>query len=137
MKQMCSVLDINGLNVVQYPLRLLGFVGGSAYEPSGRTGYGALAFLIWGLTIVALSLAKGFTKAVKYFAVPSILFLTVVVLLFDPIEMDSQAVNLVSGFTFDGMLPLSNWFLLTVSLCFTVLEFVRLPRLKQPNILEK
>jgi len=129
-KQFCSILDINGWNVAQYPLNLLGVFGGSAYAQNGRLGYGALAFLIWGLTIGALSLAIGFTKAVKFFAVPSILFLTIVVLLFDPIEMDRQAINLVSGFTLDGISLLSNWFLLTVSLCLTVVEFARLPRSK-------
>jgi hypothetical protein len=116
--------------VAQYPLNLLGVFGGSAYAQNGRLGYGALAFLIWGLTIGALSLAIGFTKAVKFFAVPSILFLTIVVLLFDPMEMDRQAINLVSGFTLDGISLLSNWFLLTLSLCLTVVEFVRFPRSK-------
>jgi len=123
-KKLRDVLDINGWNVVQYPLNLLGFLGGSAMGQNGRMGYGALALLTWGLTIVFLSLAIGFTRAVKFFALPSLLFLTVVVLLFDPREMDSQAINLVSGFTFDGMSLLSNWFLLTVSLFFTVFGLV-------------
>jgi hypothetical protein len=56
--------------------------------------------------------------------VPSILFLTIVVLLFDPREMDSQAINLVSGFTLNGISLLSNWFLLTVSLSLTIFELV-------------
>ena len=129
-KQFCAVLDINGWNVVQYPLNLLGVFGGSAYAQNGRLGYGALASLMWGLTIVALSLAIGFTKAVKFFAVPSILFLTIEVLLFDTIEMDRQAINLVSGLTLDGVSLLSNWFLFTVSLCLTIIGFARLPRSK-------
>ena len=124
MQQLRDVLDINGWNVVQYPLNLLGFVGGSALGQNGRLGYGALAFLIWGLTIIALSLAKGLAKAVKLFALPSVLFLTLVVLLFDPGEMDSQAINLVSGFTFDGISLLSNWFLLTVSLFLAAFELM-------------
>lgn len=124
MEQLRSLLDINGWNVVQYPLNLFGFLGGSALGQNGRVGYGVLAFLIWGLTIIALSLAIGFVKAVKLFAVPSILFLTIVVLLFDPREMDSQAINLVSGFTLNGISLLSNWFLLTVSLSLTIFELV-------------
>ncbi len=124
MKQLNNVLDINGWNLVQYPLSLLGFLGGSALGQNGRVGYGALALLIWGLTIAALSLARGFAKAVKFFALPSILFLTVVVLLFDPGEMDSQAVNVVSGFTFNGMSLLSNWSLLTISLFLTAFELL-------------
>ncbi|MGA2198505.1 MAG: hypothetical protein ABSG45_01060 [Nitrososphaerales archaeon] len=124
MKQLNNVLDVNGWNLVQYPLNLLGFFGGSALGQNGRVGYGALALLIWGLTIAALSLAKGFAKAVRFFALPSILFLTVVVLLFDPGEMDSQAVNVVSGFTFNGISLLSNWSLLTISLFFTAFELV-------------
>jgi hypothetical protein len=124
MKQLNNVLDINGWNLVQYPLNLLGLLGGGALGQNGRVGYGALAFLIWGLTIAALSLARGFAKAVEFFALPSILFLTVVVLLFDPGEMDSQAVNLVSGLTFNGISLLSNWSLFTVSLFLTAFELV-------------
>lgn len=124
MKQLNDILDINGLNLVQYPLSLFGFLGGSAMGQSGRVGYGALALLMWGLTVIALSLARGFTSAVKRFAVPSILFLTVVVFLFDPGEMGSQAVNLVSGVTFNGIPLLSNWFLLTVSLSLTIFNLL-------------
>ncbi len=76
MKQLCNLLDIDGWNVVQYPLDLLGLIGGSALGRDGRVGYGVLTFLIWGLTIIALSFAMGFAKAVNLFAVPSILFLT-------------------------------------------------------------
>jgi len=119
-KRVRDVLDINGWNVVQYPLNLLGYLGGSALGQDGRLGYGAVALLTWGFTILFLSLAIGFPKAVKFFALPSVLFLTVVVFLFDPREMDSQAINLVSEFTFNGISLLSNWFLLTVSLFFTV-----------------
>jgi len=123
--RVCRVLDVNGINVVQYPLGLLGFLGGSALGQDGRLGYGALALAIWGLTIGALSIPLGLTRAVRFFALPSLLFLAVVVLLFDPGEMDSQAINLVSGLTFDGMSLLGNWFLLTVSLFFTVFGLVR------------
>jgi len=118
-RKLRSVIDVNGWNVVQYPLNLFGCLGGSAMGQDGRMGYGALALLTWGLTIVFLSLVIGLTKTVKFFALPSLLFLTVVVLLFDPREMDIQAINLASEFTFDGMSLLSNWFLLTVSLFFT------------------
>jgi hypothetical protein len=118
-RRVCRVLDVNGLNIVQYPLGLLGFVGGSALGQNGRLGYGALALVTWALSIGALSVALGSARAWKFFALPSLLFLAVVVLLFDPAEMDSQAVNLVSNFTFDGVSLLSNWFLLTVSLFFT------------------
>lgn len=118
-RKLRSVIDVNGWNVVQYPLSLFGYLGGSAMGQDGRMGYGALALLTWGVTIVFLSLVIGLTRAVKFFALPSLLFLTVVVLLFDPREMDIQAINLASEFTFDGMSLLSNWFLLTVSLFFT------------------
>ena len=118
-RKVCSVLDVNGVNIVQYPLSLLGFIGGSALGQNGSLGYGALALVTWVLTLGALSVAMGTARAWRFFALPSILFLTVVVLLFDPVEMDSQAINLVSNFTFDGMSLLSNWFLLTVSLFFT------------------
>jgi hypothetical protein len=128
MKQLNNVLDLNGLNVVQYPLAVFGFIGGSAMGRNGAAGYGALALMIWGLTIVALSLGKGLAKAVRLFAIPSILFLTVVVLLYDPGEMDSQAVNVVSGFTYDGISLLSNWALLTISLFLCVFELLY-PRL--------
>ena len=114
-----SVLDVNGVNIVQYPLGLLGFLGGSALGQSGRLGYGALALVVWVLTLGALSVAMGSARAWKFFALPSLVFLTVEVLLFDPGEMDRQAINLVSSLTFDGMSLLSNWFLLTVSLFFT------------------
>ncbi len=124
-RRVCQVLDVNGWNLVQYPLSLLGFLGGSALGQGGQLGYGALALVTWGLTIGALSVAVGSAKAVKFFALPSLLFLTVVVLLFDPGEMDIQAINLVSQFTVDGVSLLSNWFLLTVSLFFTVYGLVR------------
>jgi len=118
-KKVCSVLDVNGFNIVQYPLGLLGFLGGSALGQSGRLGYGALALVVWVLTLGALSVAMGSARAWKFFALPSLVFLTVEVLLFDPGEMDSQAINLVSDLTFDGMSLLSNWFVLTVSVFFT------------------
>jgi hypothetical protein len=124
MKQLNSVLDVNGLNLVQYPLRVLGFLGGSALGQNGAVGYGALALMIWGLTIVALSLSRGLAMAVKSFALPSVLFLTVVVFLYDPGEMTSQAVNVVSGFTFNGISLLSNWCLLTISLSFSAVELI-------------
>jgi hypothetical protein len=123
-RKLRNIIDIHGWNVVQYPLNLFGYLGGSAMGQDGRMGYGGLALLTWGLTIVFLSLVVGFTRAVKFFALPSILFLTVVVLLFDPREMDIQAINLASEFTFDGVSLLSNWFLLTVSLFFTVYGLV-------------
>ncbi|MDA4115033.1 MAG: hypothetical protein OK442_00590 [Thaumarchaeota archaeon] len=113
------VLDVRGVNIVQYPLTLLGFIGGSALGQNGSQGYGALALVTWVLTLGALSVAMGTARAWRFFALPSVLFLTVVVLLFAPVEMDSQAINLVSSFTFDGVSLLSNWFLLTVSLFFT------------------
>jgi hypothetical protein len=124
-KRLRDFIDVYGLNVVQYPLSLLGLVGGSAMGPGGRLGYGALAFLAWGATIVFLSLVIGLPKAVKFFALPSLVFLTAEVFLFDPREMDSQAINLVSDLTFKGMPLLSNWFLLTVSLFFTVFGLTR------------
>lgn len=122
MGQLKAVLDVGNLDVVQYPLRVFGLVGGSAMGQYGGEGYGALALLIWGATILALSLARGFASAVKLFAVPSILFLTIVVLLYDPGEMASQAVNVVSGIRFNGVSLLSNWFLLTTSSSLTVFE---------------
>jgi hypothetical protein len=124
-RKVCSVLDVNGVNIVQYPLAVLGFIGGSALGQNGQLGYGALALVIWILTLGALSIPMGFARAVKFFALPSILFLTIAVLLFDPREMDSQAINLVSQLTFDGVSLLSNWFLLTVSLFFTVYGLTR------------
>lgn len=119
LKKVNQVLDVNGLNIVQYPLGILGFLGGSALGQRGQMGYGALALVTWVLTLGALSIPLGFSRALKFFALPSLLFLTVVVLLFDPTEMDLQAVNLVSSFAFDGVSLLSNWFLLTVSSFFT------------------
>lgn len=124
-KRLLGIIDVNGWNVVQYPLSLLGFLGGTAMGPDGRLGYGALAFLAWGATILFLSLVIGFPKAVKFFALPALVFLTAEVFLFDPREMDSQAINLVSDLTFKGMPLLSNWFLLTVSLFFTVFGLTR------------
>jgi hypothetical protein len=125
-KELNRVIDINGWNLVQYPLSIFGYLGGGAMGDGGRLGYGALALLIWGLTVVALSFGTGFSRAVKLFALPSILFLTVVVFLFDPREMSSQAINLVSGVTFKGISLLSNWSLLTVSLFFTVFNLARM-----------
>src|SRR5271169_3672855 len=49
-----SVLDVNGFNIVQYPLGLLGFLGGSALGQDGSLGYGALALVVWVLTLGAL-----------------------------------------------------------------------------------
>jgi hypothetical protein len=125
LRRLDRIVDINGWNLVQYPLNLLGYLGGSAMGEHGQLGYGALALLVWGLTVSALSLGVGFAPAVKFFAVPSVLFLTVLVLLFDPTEMDIQATNLVSGLTFEGISLLSNWSLLTISLAFTVLNLAR------------
>jgi len=119
LKRVDRVLDASGVNIVQYPLSLLGFLGGSALGQNGRLGYGVLAFMTWALSIGALSVAIGSARAWKFFALPSLLFLAVVVLLFDPVEMDRQAINLASGFSFDGVSLLSNWFLLTVSFFFT------------------
>lgn len=124
-KAVNRVVDVNGLNLVQYPLRAFGYLGGDAMGPGGRLGYGALALAAWAFTVVFLTLGAGAKRAVKLFAVPSILFLTVVVLLFDPGQMDIQAVNLVSGVTFNGVSLLSNWSLMVVSLCFTVLSLAR------------
>jgi hypothetical protein len=123
-KKINGVLDVNNLNVVQYPLSLLALLGGSALGPGGQLGYGALAFVVWVLTIGALSIPLGIARTVKFFALPSILFLVVFVLLFDPGQMDNQAINLASGFTLEGVSLLSNWFLLTVSLFFTVFGLV-------------
>lgn len=127
-KELDHFIDLNGWNLTQYPLSLFGYLGGSAMGEGGRLGYGALALTIWGLTLLALSLGRGFRVAVKVFALPSILFLTMVVFLFDPGEMDSQAVNLASGLTLDGVSLVSNWSLLTVSLFFTVFEVARSAR---------
>jgi hypothetical protein len=125
MKRVCDVLDASGWDIVQYPLRILGRYDGSAYGPGGAVGYGALALMTWVGTVVLLTLGAGFARAVKLFAVPSLLFLTVVVLLFDPGEMGTHALNLVSGATIDGVSLLSNWSLLTVSLFFTVYALAR------------
>jgi hypothetical protein len=124
-RKVCRVLDVNGVNIVHYPLSVLGFIGGSALGQNGTLGYGALALVTWVLTLGALSVAMGTARAWRFFALPSVLFLTVEVLLFDPGEMDSQAINLVSSFTFDGVSLLSNWFLLTVSLFFTAYGLMR------------
>lgn len=121
LQRLDRVIDVHGWNVVQYPLGLLGYLGGSAMGQGGRLGYGLLALLVWGFTFASLSLGAGVTRAVKLFALPSILFLTVVVFLFDPREMASQAINILSGVTFEGISLVSNWSLLTVSLSFTVL----------------
>lgn len=127
-KAVNHVVDVNGLDLVQYPLRTLSYLGGSAMGPGGSLGYGALALVAWTFTVASLTLGAGAKKAVTLFAVPSILFLTVVVLLFDPGQMDIQAINLVSGVTFQGVSLLSNWSLLVVSLSFTVLGIVRAER---------
>lgn len=132
LKKVNHVLDVSGVNIVQYPLSLLGFLGGSALGQDGQLGYGALALVTWVLTLGALSIPLGFSRALKFFALPSLLFLTVVVLLFDPTEMDSQAINLVANVTFDGVSLLSNWFLLTVSLFFTAYGLVH-GRLRAPR----
>lgn len=114
------VVDVKGIDLVKYPLSVLGYFGGSAWGPGGTIGYGALALLTWVFTIALLSLGVGAKRAVKIFAIPSILFLTGLVFLFDPTQMDSQALNAVSGVRYEGTSLLSNWFLLTVSLCLTL-----------------
>lgn len=116
------MIDINGWDLVQYPLSVLGYLGGSAMGNGGRVGYGVLAVLVWGFTAAALSLGVGLARATRLFVLPSVLFLTLVVLFVDPREMDSQAINLVSGVTFEGISLLSNWSLLTVSLYLTILS---------------
>lgn len=120
MKRVCDVLDASGWDIVQYPLGILGHFDGSSYGPGGAMGYGTLALMTWVGTVFLLTLGAGFARAVKLFAVPSLLFLTIVVLLFDPGDMGTHALNLVSGATIDGISLLSNWSLLTVSLFFTV-----------------
>jgi hypothetical protein len=119
-KRVCDVLDSSGWDIVQYPLGLLGSFDGSAYGPGGAIGYGALALMTWVGAVFLLTLGVGFARALKLFAVPSLLFLTVVVFLFDPGDMGSHALNLVSGAAVDGVPLLSNWSLFTVSLFFTV-----------------
>ena len=125
MKRVCDVLDASGWDIVQYPLGVLGRLDGSAYGPGGAVGYGALALMTWVGTVFLLTLGAGFARAVKLFAVPSLLFLTVAVLLFDPGDMGTHALNLVSGATIEGVSLLSNWSLLTVSLFFTAYALVR------------
>jgi hypothetical protein len=124
-RRVCEVLDASGWNIVQYPLGFFGQVGGSSLGPGGAVGYGLLALMTWVVTLVFLSLGVGLARSVKLFAVPSLLFLTVVVLLFDPGDMAAHALNLVSGVNLDGMPLLSNWSLLTVSLFFTVYALAR------------
>ena len=125
MKRVCDVLDASGWDIVQYPLGVLGHFDGSAYGPGGAIGYGAVALMTWVGTVFLLTLGAGFARAVKLFAVPSLLFLTVAVLLFDPGDMGTHALNLVSGATIYGVSLLSNWSLLTVSLFFTVYALAR------------
>ena len=123
-KRVCDVIDASGWDIVKYPLALLGRFDGSAYGPGGAIGYGALALMTWVGTVFLLTLGVGFVRAVKLFAVPSLLFLTVVVFLFDPGDMGNHALNLVSSAALDGVPLLSNWSLLTISLFFTVYALV-------------
>jgi hypothetical protein len=123
-KRVCEVIDTGGLDVVQYPLRVLGRFDGAAYGPGGAIGYGTLGLLTWVGAVVLLTLGEWFARALKLFAVPSLLFLTVVVFLFDPGDMGNHALNLVSGLTLGGMPLLSNWSLLTISLFFTAYALV-------------
>ena len=124
MRQLNSIIDVGGLNVVQYRLRILGYFRGSAAGESGRYGYGALALLIWALSMAALALGKGLLAALRWFALPSMLFLAVIVLLFDLKEMSVQAVNFVFGLTYNGVSLPSDWFVLTASLPLVILELV-------------
>lgn len=124
-KRLDRVIDIHGWNLVQYPLRVLGYIGGSAMGQDGRLGYGVLALMVWTFTLIALSLGAGLARAVKFFALPSMLFLTTLVFLFDPGQMDIQAINVASGLTYDGISLLSNWSLLTVSLALTLFFALR------------
>ncbi|MGH9919999.1 MAG: hypothetical protein ACRD6W_14180, partial [Nitrososphaerales archaeon] len=54
-KKVDHVLDVSGVNIVQYPLSVLGFIGGSALGQNGTLGYGAFALVTWVLTLGALS----------------------------------------------------------------------------------
>ncbi|MDG6915795.1 MAG: hypothetical protein JRN58_06045 [Nitrososphaerota archaeon] len=119
------VVDVFGLDLVQYPLRALSYVGGTPMGPGGRLGYGALALVAWIFAVACLSLGEGVRRAARLFAAPSILFLSVLVLVFDPGQMDIQAVNIASGATFEGVSLVSNWSLFVVSLSFTALGLAR------------
>jgi hypothetical protein len=116
MKRVCNVIDASRVNVIHYPLGLMGLVGGAAFGPGGRLGYGTLSLFTWLAALLFLSIAVGVKRAGKFFALPSLLFLATAVLLFDPRQMSAQAVNIASHITFDRISLLSNWFLLTVSL---------------------
>jgi hypothetical protein len=121
-----SGVGLGGVDLMRYPLGLLGFFGGSSLGPSGADGYGLFSLMVWVLAFISFSLGIGVARTMRLFTFPSMLFLAVFVLLVDPGEMSKQAVNVVAGLAYDGVSLLSNWLLLTVSLFFTV--FLNLER---------
>jgi len=74
-----------------------------------------MAIGAWGLAMLALSSRKGITWALKAFGLPAILYLTVMVLVFDSLEMTTPVTLLVSKLSLYGIDLVSNWLVLMVA----------------------
>jgi hypothetical protein len=89
---------------------------GSVFSWSNKAfgvGYGTIALTMWGLTILALSLHKGFIGSLKIFGFPAILFLTVMLWMFDSRDMIYHVTNFAM-WSLRGIDLVSNWFVLVI-----------------------
>jgi len=80
--------------------------------------YGAVAFVVWGLTLFALALRRGLVGAIRAFGLPALLFLTAVLLALDSVEMVSH-VTMFLTWSLGGIPLLNNWSLFVVSVGLT------------------
>lgn len=84
------------------------------------SSFGVAAFVVWGLISFCLFLAKGLTSAMRIFGLPSILFLMILLLIFDSGEMPMHATNFTT-WSLSGISIVSNWFVLIVTSSLVVL----------------
>jgi len=69
---------------------------------------GVVALAIWGLTVLCLTLRKGFIGALRIFGLPAIVFLGVTLLYFYLDQMTNHATNFTT-WSLGGIYILSNW----------------------------
>ncbi|MGD0145863.1 MAG: hypothetical protein ABSB53_03305 [Nitrososphaerales archaeon] len=80
--------------------------------------FGGYAVVMLGLASLCISVSIGLKKAVRFFALPCVLALPVMMLLSFPIgDMTSQATNFVATWEIANVQIVSNWFVLIVAAC--------------------
>jgi glucan phosphoethanolaminetransferase (alkaline phosphatase superfamily) len=85
------------------------------------SSFGVVAFAIWGVTVVCLSIGRGFANAMRVFGLPAILFLMALLLVCDPPTMTAHVTNFaIWSADYNNVDLVSNWFVLTVTLFLTL-----------------